>query len=381
LGGDARRALAARLEARRGEIEEATLTRVKAVAGPARAVAPDYAEGLRTAVASALDSGLGAVERGDGSTPDIPAALLVQARLAARHGVGLGTVLRRYSAGYSLLSKFLAEEAEREGVAGCGLAHLLEVQATLFDRIVEAVTDEYGRERTRPASVERRRAELVKRLLDGAFVDTTNFAYDFDAHHIAAIARGIGAGAAVDDLARTLDCQRLTVAPGEGVVWAWLGHGDPLPADRLDLSIPPHSACLAVGEPGQRISGWRRSHLQASAALLIATRNPGRLTRYRDVALVTSIVQDELLADSLRELYLDPLLAGHARGDALIETLRAYLAAGRNSASAAAALDVSRQTVNYRLRAVEEHIGRPLAACIAAVEAALELHEFERAAH
>ncbi len=380
LGGDVRRTLATRLEARRSEIEDATLTRVYAVSGPARGVGPEYADGLRMAVSAAVDFGLGAIAQGDGSATEIPAQLLVQARLAARNGVGLGTVLRRYSAGYTLLGQFLAEEAEREGVAHGGLAHLLEVQALLFDRVVEAVTEEYGRERVRPASVERRRAELVRDLLDGAFVDTSAFAYDFDVYHLAVIARGARARDAIDDLGRLLGCRCLSVAPGEGAVWAWLGRVDPLPVSRLDRDAPAlmERTCVSIGEVGHGIGGWRRTHQQASAAFLVAARRPDRLVRYRDVALLASIVQDDLLAGSLRELYLDPL-HGRDGGDALIHTLHAYFAAGRNSASAAAALEVSRQTVNYRLRIVEELVGRPLAACMAAVEAALELDELDQA--
>lgn len=381
LGGDARRALVVRLEARRAEIEEATLTRVRAVSGPAAAVAPEYAQGLHTAVSAAVDLGLATVAGGDGAAPKIPTPLLAQARLAARHRVGLGTVLRRYSVGYSLLGQLVAEEAEREGLGSGGISRLLEVEAMIFDQVVEAVTEEYERERVRPASVDGRRLELVKGLLGGAFVDTAALAYDFDRHHVAVLARGVDALRAVEDLARVLGCRQLTVSPGEGTTWAWLGRGDPPPLDRLSACPPALGcrACVAIGEAGEGMTGWRQSYRQASAAFAIAARRPGVLVRYRDVALITSIAQDDLLARSLRELYLLPLNAGRD-GDALIETLRAYFVAGRNSASAAAALEVSRQTVHYRLRTVEERVGQPLAACAAEVEAALGLHELDRSA-
>lgn len=378
LGANERHALADRLEARRSEIEQSTLTRVDAIAGPTRGVGVEYADGLRSAVAAAVDFGLSAVARGDGSVLEIPTQLLFQARLAARHGVELGTVLRRYAAGYTLLVQFLAEEAERSGVPRGGLAQLLSVQAMLFDRVAEAVTEEYGRERVRPASVEQRRVEIVQSLLGGALVDTSNFAYDFDTYHVAAIARGPCASAVTDELVERLGGRRLAVAPDDQTVWAWLGHRQPFNLDALEQRPPALApeTCLAIGEPGHGITGWRHSHQQASAALLIATRSSEALVRYRDVALIASATQDELLIRSLHELYISPLRNSHDGGaDTLIETLSAYFAAGRNSASAAAALNVSRQTVDYRLRTIEDRIGRPLSTCMTAVEVSLGLHE------
>ena len=57
--------------------------------------------------------------------------------MAARHGVGLDTVVRRYFAGYGLLSEFVVEEAEEGGLAEkLGLSRLLRGQAALFDRLI-----------------------------------------------------------------------------------------------------------------------------------------------------------------------------------------------------------------------------------------------------
>ena len=376
----ARRALSARLEARRAEIEEATVTRVDAVAAPPRTVGTEYAQGLRAAVSAAIDLGLETIARGDAAGPDIPPALLVQARLAARHDVGLTTVLRRYSAGYTLLGKLVAEAGEQEGLVGGHLAELLGVQAALFDRVVVAVSEEYEREHEEPASVDQRRLELVKGLLAGDLVDASALAYGFEGNHVGMVVQGERPREVVAAFADALACRPLTVAPGEGTLWAWLGCRSPMSRDRLDLPVAiDGDSRVALGEPGSGIAGWRRSHRQASAAALVAARRPGSAVRYRDVALVTSIIQDDVLAASLRELYLDPLRAGRA-GCALVATLDAYFAAGRNSASAAATLGVTRQTVNNRLRMAEERLGRSLADCAADVEAALELDRFERTA-
>lgn len=55
-----------------------------------------------------------------------------------------------------------------------------------------------------------------------------------------------------------------------------------------------------------------------------------------------------------------PLAADDARSRLLRETLRAYFDAGQNAAAAAAALGVHERTVTYRLRSIEERLGRPL---------------------
>jgi DNA-binding PucR family transcriptional regulator len=97
--------------------------------------------------------------------------------------------------------------------------------------------------------------------------------------------------------------------------------------------------------------------------------------RYSEVALAATVLQDDLLASSLRQLYLDPLAEERDGGQCLRETLRAYLAAGGNASSAAAALGVHRRTVTSRLITIEERIGRPVDDATAELETALQLHE------
>lgn len=377
------RGLANRLRERRTEIEQATLTRIHSVADPSEASDPEYADGLRTAVAAAVDYGIAAVERGEDRPAPIPTALLSQARLAARHGVKLDTVLRRYLAGYTLLGDFLIEESERGGpLNGASLKLSLRAQAALLDRLIAAVSEEYVREsESRLDTAEQRRAERVTRLLAGDLVDTSALQYDFDAHHLGVLAAGPGAGEAIRALVSKFDCRHLTVSRGEGIVWAWLGSRVRLDFGLLERCVSegwPAQVSLAIGESGQGLAGWRLTHHQARAALPIALRSSHSLTRYVDVALLASILQDDLLATSLRELYLDPLEAERDGGEAARETMRAYFAADRNLSSAAAALGISRRTVANRLRAIEERLGRPLNSAPAEIEAALRLHEMGR---
>lgn len=373
---DAGAELYSRLHSRRPELEAAAFTRIRAIADPTEVADLTYLDGLRAAVSAAVDYGLAGIEGGDRHGAAIPAALLTQARVAARAGVSLDAVLRRYFAGYSLLGDFLIEEADSDLVEAAELKGLLRAQATRFDRLLAAVSDEYGREAgSSPTSAAQRRLERVQKLLDGELLDTAELAYDFEAFHLAAVAVGEGAAQDLRNLAEALGRRLLLVRPGEGRAWAWLGGKRKPNLAELPTGWPAN-ATVSLGEPGHGLAGWRLTHCQAAAALPIALRTGQGLTRYADVALLASMFQDDLLIASLRQLYLDPLAQERNGGRALQETLRAYFATDRNVSSTAAALGVTRQTVNNRLRTIERRLGRPLNTCAAEVEAALRLEEF-----
>lgn len=246
-----------------------------------------------------------------------------------------------------------------------------------------ALSHEETGTRTRPRTIEQRRVERVRCLLGGASPDAAGFDYPFEGVHVGAVAHGTEARRVTDALARLLDCRHLAVRRDDGIVWAWLGRREPPDQGRLDRLATarlPAGTALALGEVAGGVSGWRRTHRQASAAFLIAARRRGSPVRYADVALLASMAQDELLSASLHEIYLVPLRQERDGGATLRATLRAWFAAGRNGASAAAALNVSRQTVTNRLLTVEDRLGRPLASCANAVEAALRLDELRRSA-
>jgi len=375
-----RRGLTARLRKRRAEIEQATLTRVSSISDPKENPDPEYSEGIRAAVSAAIEFGIEAVERSEEHPPPIPTTLLSQARLAARHGVKLETVLRRYLAGYTLLGDFLIEESERAGpLKGASLKRLLRVQAALLDRLIAAVSEEYEREaRAKPGSAEQRLAKRVEQLLEGQRLDTSEIPYDFDAAHLGLIAKGPGTEEAVRELARPLDRRLLLVSRGEETVWAWLGGRRAFGSEELEclVSSPlPPAASLALGEPAEGLEGWRLSHRQAKAALPIALRAGPSLTRYADVALLAAVFQDDLLATSLRRIYLEPLEEERGGGEVARETLSAYFACGHNVSSAAAKLGVSRQAVAKRLGAVEERLGLSLGSRGMEIEAALRIEQ------
>lgn len=374
-----RRELAERLRERRPEIEQATITRVYAIAEPSETADPEYLDGLRAALTAALDYAFAAVELGE-RTPPLPAVLLSQARLAARNGVSLDTVLRRYFSGFTLFGDFVLHEADAGlSLRGISLHRLLQTQAAQFDHLVAAISDEYRREEQSQAPLaEDRLLKRVRRLLGGELLDTSPLSYDFSTAHTGVVAAGPAATESLRDLATALGRSLLLVQTEEETVWAWLGGRHPLPGQELaDRAASGRSdlGVLALGEPGLGMVGWRLTHRQAMAALPVALSGPEDVVCYGDVPLLCSVLRDDLLASSLRELFLVPLEAERDGGEAARATLRAYFAAERNVSSAAAALGVNRNTVASRLRAIEELLGRSLATCATELECALRLRE------
>lgn len=372
------RDLAARLQARHPEIEQAVRTRVHSVADPDPGD-PTYAEGLLAAVSAAISYAIDGLRGGESRPAPLPAELLSQARRAARDHVPLETVLRRYIAGHALLEDYMVEEADLGDLGSVSLQDTLRSVAAILDHLVAAVATECRDElEARSRSPHRRRVESVERLLAGEHADDGDLNYVLDAWHVAVIATGPGVEQEIRSLASELDRRLLLVPRGENAIWAWLGSArEPRPDEFESLGVVERPArfCFAFGEPARGLGGWRLTHRQAAAALPIAQRGPNSRVRYAEVPLLASALQDEVLRASLHDLYLAPIARERDGGATLRQTLRAYFVAERNVSSAAITLGVDRKTVKGRLRAIEQCLGRPLVTCAGELETALGLQE------
>jgi sugar diacid utilization regulator len=376
--------LVARLMAQRGEIEAAIFARVReTVADPVVDEDAELVAGLREVIVAAVESSLVSIERGQPWSGPVPQVVLAQARRAVRSGVSLNTILRRYVVGYARLWDYVMETADDSDFSNQQQVMLLRqasmAQTSLLDRLIDAIAEEYVQETRRVTqSSAQRRAELVQELLAGQVVDTTQLGYDLDAVHLGVIATGAGAEDTVRHLARELDRRLLSVARSEQTVWAWIGARQPPPAAQLERLLRGGAfadVSLAVGEPAAGLEGFRATHRQAQAALRVAQRQRRPVTRYADIALIAVVLSDESVARSLIDIYLSPF-GGRGDEDAkLRETLRAYFAAGHNASAAAAALEVNRRTIEYRVRDYERRLGCPLRDRQVELEVALRLAE------
>jgi DNA-binding PucR family transcriptional regulator len=340
----------------------------------------EYLRGLREAVARGVDYGISLLEDGMERGPQVPLALVVQARLAARQGIPLEMVMRRYMAGKALICDSILREATAIGASSSALLReALATQEAAFDRLLATVSEEYGREeqqRRKPGDSQL--LERIRRLLAGELVDSSVLNYDLDRHHLAIVSGSPEAREAIRQLATETNSRHLIVNADHGEVWAWLGRKEAFDTEVVsrfvaDASSP--SMPMALGEPARSCSGWRLTHRQAQAAFSVAQVSPAGFARFAAVAMVVGAAESPLLATSLQRLYLSPLQGGGNKSTVLRETLRAYFSADRNSKSAGHALGVARQTVANRLEQVEARIGQPLSMCADAVDAALRMEE------
>lgn len=367
-----------RLEARLPEIEQTILTRARSLADPEETDDPVYAEGLQAAISAGLRYGLSGIDVPSALVEPIPPELVYQARLAARSGISLETVLRRYFAGYTLLGDFVIQEAKSGAFEPEEFQRLLRTQAELFDRLIVVVSEAYREEAERRLpSTEQRKAQCVERLLASELADASELNYELEGWHLGVVATGADAEQAIRRLAGPFD-RRLLIVLREGeLVWAWLGGRQAFESEeigRIASSTWPEHLHVAIGEPAKGLAGWRLSHRQAVAALPLTLKDhQTSLVRYGEVALLASMLRDEVLVSSLRELYLVPLESERDGGETLRRTLRAYFVAECNVSSTAAALKVTRQTVANRLSTAEERIGRPLNVFAMEMSAALQL--------
>lgn len=368
--------LAARLRGRSGEIERAILGRVRSVSEAVGDEDPAYADGLRRTITESLVYCIESVEKGPGWSGPVPPEPARQARRAARDGVGVDTLLRRYTAGSKVLEEFIMVEGEH--VPRPVLVEILRDQGPQVDRLMGYAAAEHERElgRTRRSSVETFAQRVLRLLTSDEPRGAEEFGYDFDAWHVGLILTGPRAEAAAQLMAERLGYRSLRIERDRETAWAWLGSARRPDVAKLQRSLVdnlPAEISLAIGEARRGLEGWRLTHREAQVGLQVMLQKPGRFIRARDVVLLAAILRDDTLVRSLLDSYLAPL-EGRS-GEVLRETLRAYLSAGGNAAAAAAGLGVSRHTVQRRIRTIEETIGQLLPDCQAQLQVALQLDD------
>lgn len=371
------------LRSRSSEIVEATYSCIReAVPHPAAVDLSDhYHAGVLRATAALVEYALTGLERGSNWSSPIPEAAALQVRWAARAGVSLSIVQRRYFAGHRCMGEFVAQEAESIDVAIRWLAirHLNTTQQALLERLMAALEHEYYDERRSERSPELLRIELVRRLLleDVDADEVKNLDYQLESHwHLGVIAYGPAS-------METLQCagksggRKLLCVPGDdGAVWAWLGGHQKLTVAELKplLSAAGRSnASLAVGEPGRSLDGWRATHEEARMASQIARHEPGGVTRCADALPVAGVLQNEAAIRMYMRTYILPLNKLNKRGPPVRRSLLAYFKHGRNASSAGKAINVTARTIQNHLNDAREVLDAPL--YLTGLEIALRLEE------
>ncbi len=378
--------LVARLRSRTAEIEDAIVACIRSVESDEPGTGDvQYEAGQRGAIVAVLAYACAGIEHGDEWASPIPAEAVIQARRAARTGVKLGTIFRRYYAASTALTDFVTQEAFNGALLAdpaVALRGIQRTQASLLDRLIATINDEYVSETARvDRSLEQRQSERVRRLLAGSLVDSTELGYDLDAWHLALIGKGLGVGQALRGMAAGLDSRLLCVASEDQSIWGWLGgkrSAVQADLDRLLRVRWPRGVSLALGAPAAGLAGWRESHSQAQDALLVSLYQPQTLTLYSDVALLVPWLRDEARGHWLVNTYLSPLDNGDRPNIRLRATLRAYFDAGRNASAAGNTLRVTRRTIRNRMNLIRQRLGPLVDDRQAELELALRLAELLR---
>lgn len=203
---------------------------------------------------------------------------------------------------------------------------------------------------------------LIRDLLESEdeVVDGGRLDYDVSGPQLAVVSWGPDAWRVPLAIQERTGVPLLSVSGTPATTWAWLGtaeieRDDPALLDALQ-AVP--DARTAFGDAASGIEGFRVSHRQAWGAYRIARETGTQATWYSDVALLVLTLQDP---DAARQFVLNelgPLAGDEPRSRTLRETLSVYFRSGHNGASAAAALGIHDRTVLYRIRAIEEELGR-----------------------
>jgi hypothetical protein len=355
-----------RLRAGMPEIDEAIFRELRASVPDAVGNDPEYESGLFGAVREAVAHCIGVIEGGTEDPLPLPPATVDQARRAARHGVGIETVVHRVALGERMVQAFASREAD--DLPARELSLIFSSLGPAVDRLVHGLTEAHQQERERLESgLDGHRLELIDRLLAGEAPGPTDDAalrYSLCGWHIHLIGTGPGVEDVLRHLAETLGCSMLFHHRGAATASAWLGGG----SRRLDFADVRRQPAIresgdvtfVVGDPGEGLEGWRRTHEQARLALLPGRSRGRKLTLAADVLPEAMLSTDRARAKLLVSTYLSALDGLRRNGEPARETLRAYFANDRNVSATACSLGVARGTVENRVREVEKAIGKPL---------------------
>jgi PucR C-terminal helix-turn-helix domain len=293
-------------------------------------------------------------------------------RLKAEQGVPLDAVLRAYRIGGRVVLARLVEAAGREPVPD--LVDLASDLWRLIDQYSDALADAY---RSTAEELSRRDDDTRRMLLASILDGNQDTARVFDS------ARSLGLPATGTFLivfaesSRSSPAQAPSCVPNSkfsalGVRALWRADLDGttgmlvLPSTYVEpkvLTVLTESATNRIGV-SPVFTQPHQSHealTQAKLALMCGPPGTTTVTRYEDVPIPLLLVRQPEASRQLAEQVLGPILALPARErDNYLDTLAAWYECGGSTTGAADALHYHRNTVQYRLRRIQDITGRSL---------------------
>ena len=331
----------------------------------------------------------------------VPEDATALARTYALRGVPPEVLLRLYRLGHGMvfrewMAALRTEEPSPELMDEL-VDRSLDMSFAYVDAISMQIVESYAQERARfVRSADAARAEAVRAIVSGEPVEvdaaSRTLGYELRRWHVGMVLWASPGTERENPLSRieSLTAQLadaigsgkpLLIPAGRSLLWAWCGSAQPPPHETLVglTRLPRRQAGIhaALGDPGEGIAGFARTHAEALEARRVATLapDPARLTVYRDVDLVSLLAGDLERARRFMHAELGALVADDDGTLRLRATLRAYLDEGFSLAATARRLGIHENTVKYRVRRCEEALGRPVAERPLKLAAALLLAE------
>lgn len=337
----------------------------------------------------------------DPTRVEAPAAAMEYARRLAQRGTPVIDLIRAYYLGQTAildhaltLATRLADDPE---LLGGMMSKALTGTFAFIDRVTRQVVSAYQEERDRwllnRSAV---RAARVRELLggDGQELDAVESAlgYRLRGTHLAMIVwhaveptqgNALGSLESVTAvLAEGLPTtgQPLLVPADERCAWVWFPLEKAVLPEEADVrrvleKVEP-TVRLVLGDPGEGIEGFRRSHRQAGRVHTLSTAAGEQCERaltFRDVGALALMTSDIAATRSWVADILGELATDDEQHERLRETLLVFLETGGSYTAAAAKLTMHKNSVQYRVRKAEETLGRAVTDNRLDVELALKL--------
>ncbi len=288
-------------------------------------------------------------------------------------------------------------------VCDAGLSHdveraVLERTSAQMFRFMEgltvAIVEIYETERTRwSRSMAALRADIVRIVLDEGPLDIDaaerTMLYDLRQAHVAVVVWTAHEDTTGDrrhddvwsGLVETAGVPRVLAVPaGRNVTWGWLGGTEDGLSELVDAlhgwPVPIAGVGVALGEPGRGIVGFRGSHHQAlrvRRVVEMGSRDLSKAWRFGVLAVPALTSMDAEMASFFVRRYLGSLADGDDAAARLRATLAVYFEEGESRSATASRLGIHVNTVAYRVRQIEELLGRPMTKDRLEVQLALRL--------
>jgi hypothetical protein len=361
---------------------------------------PDFREGLVISCRSNVTF-LWELLAGDAGIDQItaPPGAIAWAHELVHRGFDLATLLRSYRLGHGLVEKRF-DEASVELEIPSELRWRVSAHATRYffayvDSVCTQLVRDYEEERARwIRGAAAARTEMVTAIIGGEPVDareaTATLRYDVSRRHLCFVvwtdtaAHGTAESrASLESAAAALAAQlgsapTVTIQIGARAVWAWT-HCSSADADRAAATLSmPDGHRAALGTPAEGLTGMRLSYEEARSARRVAElmgTRPGSITRYSQAALTAVLTAEPAEAVRFAEAQLGALADPDDAMTRLRSTVRVYLEENLSPARTARRLGVHQNTVVYRVKRVEEILGRELSASPLELGVALRLAE------